>query len=113
MAPSIHENGRVSPMSMDPSKRARVLSRIIHLVLEHHINVAGVSYDAWIKLVDERTPELLAAGTDAFKGGVRHLLSELGTSHTVFYHEGGAENRLLPQHSINASLSRVTLSGRD
>ena len=44
-----------------------------------------------------------------FESGVRQLLSELGSSHTAFYHEHGKQ--VLPQHSINATL-RGFSSGR-
>ena len=39
---------------------------------------------------------------EEFEDGVRKALAELGSSHTVFYHE--RTNRLLPQHSINATI---------
>jgi hypothetical protein len=59
--------------------------------------------------VDERTPELLNADLPAFEAGIRQLLTELKTSHTVFYHSLPKE--LLPQHTINASLRDVPLNG--
>ena len=59
--------------------------------------------------VDERTPELLNADLAAFEAGIRKLLTELKTSHTVFYHSLPKE--LLPQHTINASLRDVPLNG--
>ena len=96
-------------MSLSQSERKRILSSIKTRVLKQHINVAGVSYEAWTRLVDERTPELLTADTDEFESGVRRLLSELGTSHTVFYHE--RPSQLLPQHSINASLRKFEQAG--
>jgi hypothetical protein len=45
----------------------------------------------------------------AFENGVRQLLAELKTSHTVFYHSLPKE--LLPQHTINASLRDVSVDG--
>jgi C-terminal processing protease CtpA/Prc len=89
-------------MLLSPRIRTKILTSIRKRVLKHHINVSGVSYEAWTQHFDERRPELLAADTDGFENGVRQLLSELGSSHTVFYHE--RSNRLLPQHSINATL---------
>ena len=80
-------------------------------MLKHHINVGGVNYDAWTTLVDQRTPELLAAETSTFESGVRQLLSELGSSHTAFYHEYG--KLVLPQHSINATLRGFSLAGSE
>jgi carboxyl-terminal processing protease len=97
------------PMSPSQSERKRILRSIKTRVLKQHINIAGVSYEAWTRLVDERTSELLTADADQFESGIRRLLSELGTSHTVFYHEHPSQ--LLPQHSINASLRRFEQAG--
>jgi hypothetical protein len=88
---------------MEPKERAEILKAIKKLVLAHHINVGGVNYATWTGLVDERTPELLNADLSVFEAGVRQLLKELKTSHTVFYHSLPKE--LLPQHTINASNS--------
>jgi carboxyl-terminal processing protease len=96
-------------MSLSPKKRAEILASIKKRVLKHHINVAGVSFDAWTRLFDERASELLTADTDEFESGVQQLLSELGSSHTVFYHEHA--NRVLPQHSINATLRAFKHAG--
>src|SRR5208337_1759297 len=57
----------------------------------------------------DRTPELLSADLDEFEGGVRKLLSELGSSHTGFYHDRRV--RVLPQHTINATFRRVARNG--
>ena len=89
-------------MSLSQKERTKILSSIKARVLKHHINVAGVSYDSWTRVFDERAPQLLGGDTDAFETGVQGLLSELGTSHTRFYHE--RPSRVLPQHSINATL---------
>jgi carboxyl-terminal processing protease len=96
-------------MSPSQSERKKILSSIKTRVLRQHINIAGVSYEEWTRLVDEHASELLTADTDEFESGVRRLLSELGTSHTVFYHE--CPSQLLPQHSINASLRRFEQAG--
>jgi len=92
-------------MSLNPNERIKIIVSIKKHVLKHHINVAGVSYDAWGKVVDERTPTLLTADISGFESGVQQLLSKLGSSHTVFYH--GSGNEVLPQHSINATLRGV------
>jgi carboxyl-terminal processing protease len=98
-------------ISLIPQDRARILARIKKVVLKHHINVGGVSYDAWTKLVDQRIPELLAAEISAFESGVRQLLLQLGSSHTAFYHESG--RLLFPQHSINATLYAYPAASRE
>jgi carboxyl-terminal processing protease len=89
-------------MSPNPHQRGEILVSIKKRVLKHHFNVAAINYEAWIQLFDERTPSLLNVELEAFEDGVRGLLSKLGSSHTVFYHEHA--NRVLPQHSINATL---------
>ncbi|MCL5743733.1 MAG: S41 family peptidase, partial [Acidobacteria bacterium] len=94
---------------MEPRQRAEILKAIKKLVLANHINVGGIDYAAWAERVDGRTPELLATDLAAFEAGVRQLLAELKTSHTVFYHSVPKE--LLPQHTINASLKDVAQDG--
>jgi C-terminal processing protease CtpA/Prc len=80
-------------------------------VLKHHFNVAGVDHNAWVEHVDDRTPALLDGPTGEFENGVRELIAQLGSSHTVFYHD--RTNRLLPQHSINATLRSFNVDGCD
>ena len=89
-------------MSLTSKERTKILKSIKKLVLAHHINVGGVDYAAWSLRVDERTPDLLSADLSGFEAGIRQLLAELKTSHTVFYHS--APKELLSQHTINASL---------
>jgi carboxyl-terminal processing protease len=96
-------------MTLDSKKRTQILRAIKKLVLAHHINVAGIDYGAWTARVQERTEELLTSDVAGFEGGVRQLLTELKTSHTVFYHSLPTE--LLPQHTINASLRDVSRDG--
>jgi len=96
-------------MTLDPKKRTQILQSIKKLVLAHHINVGGIDYGAWTERVDSRTPELLTADLAAFEVGIRELLTELKTSHTVFYHSLPKEQ--LPQHTINASLRDVPVNG--
>ena len=43
-------------ISLSPQARARILASIKKMVLNHHINVGGVSYDAWTALVDQTNP---------------------------------------------------------
>jgi carboxyl-terminal processing protease len=96
-------------MTPDAKQRAEILKSIQKRVLANHINVAGIDYSAWVQKVDERTPELLDCEVREFEDGVRQLLAELKTSHTVFYHSLPKE--LLPQHTINASLRDVGVNG--
>jgi hypothetical protein len=80
--------GRITEMSLTQENRSRILESTKKLVLKHHINSAGVDCDAWVRLVDERAPELLTAEKDVFESGVRVLLSELRSSHTAFIMKG-------------------------
>jgi len=98
-------------MSPNPQERAKILASIKKAVLKHHINVGGVSYDAWTALVDQRTPGLLEAETNLFESGVKDLLSELKSSHIAFFHEAGKQ--LLPQHTLNATLRSFTFAGKE
>ena len=98
-------------MPLTPKDRAQILASIKKLVLKHHLNFSAVNYDEWTRLVDERTPALVAAETDQFESGVRQLLSQLGSSHTAFYHEYG--KHVLPQHAINATLSGFSVAGSE
>ena len=100
---------RRNTISLSPQERAGILASIKKLVPKHQINVSGVDYDEWTARVDQRTSELLAAETGKFESGVRQLLLEFGSSHTAFYHERGKE--ILPQHSINATLSSFLQAG--
>src|ERR1039457_2057339 len=96
-------------MTLDSKERVRILQSIKKLVLAQHINVGGIDYAAWTELVNKRTAELLTAEVAGFEAGIRQLLAELKTSHTVFYHSLPKE--LLPQHTINASLLDLPLNG--
>lgn len=89
-------------MLLESKQRVQILQSIKKLVLAHHINVAGIDYGVWTKRVDAQTAELLTTDVASFEGRVRELLTELKTSHTVFYHT--LPNESLPQHTINASL---------
>jgi C-terminal processing protease CtpA/Prc len=102
---------KTTTMSPSPQERAKILASIKKAVLKHHINVGGVSYDAWTALVDQRTPELLETDTSTFESGVRELLSELKSSHIAFFHEAG--KHLLPQHTLNATLRSFTIAGKE
>src|ERR1700681_3372380 len=88
--------------SLSPKQRTEILDSVKQGVLKHHFNVGGVDYTEWARRFDERSPSLLGVDIEEFEDGVRKTLAELGSSHTVFYHD--RTNRLLPQHSINATV---------
>ena len=96
--------------SLSPKLRTEILASVKERVLKEHFNVGGVNYNEWAKRFDERSPTLLDVDIEEFEGGVRKALAELGSSHTVFYHE--RTSRLLPQHSINATIRAFERDGR-
>ena len=96
--------------SLSPKQRTEILASVKERVLKEHFNVGGVNYNEWAKRFDERSPTLLDVDIEEFEGGVRKALAELGSSHTVFYHE--RTNRLLPQHSINATIRAFERDGQ-
>lgn len=95
---------------MTPRLRTEILASVKKCILKHHFNVGGVDYDDWALRFDERSPSLRCVAVEEFEDGVRRALAELGSSHTVFYHE--RTNRLLPQHSINATIRAFGHDGR-
>jgi C-terminal processing protease CtpA/Prc len=101
----------MTPTSLSPQLRAKILASVKERVLKEHFNVGGVNYNEWAQRFDERSPTLLDVDIEEFEGGVRKALAELGSSHTVFYHE--RTSRLLPQHSINATIRAFERDGRE
>jgi carboxyl-terminal processing protease len=88
-------------MPFDQKQRSKILAAVRKRVLKHHVGAAGLNYQDWSRLFDQRARGLLAVDRDQFETGVQQVLNELRSSHTVFYHERTI--RVLPQHSINAT----------
>jgi len=88
-------------MPFDQKQRSEILTAVRRRIVKHHVNAAGVNYEDWSRLFDERVPELLSADRDEFETGVQQVLAKLRSSHTVFYHERTIQ--VPPQHSINAT----------
>ena len=97
------------PEPLSRQQRLSILAAVKKCILRRHFNVAGVDYGDWARRYDDRAPSLLEDDVSHFEEGIRVALAELGSSHTVFYHE--RTNRLLPQHSINATLRAADFSG--
>jgi C-terminal processing protease CtpA/Prc len=95
-------NSRVEIIAPTQQERTAILAAIRKYILKRHFNVGGVDYDEWARRFDDRAASLLTGDLDKFEDGIRGLLAELRSSHTVFYHE--RTNRLLPQHSIGATI---------
>src|SRR5262249_26243561 len=91
-------------------QRSQILRSIKSNIIKHHFNVGGVDYGEWARRFDERSPSLLNVHLDEFEDGVRKLLADLRSSHTVFYHD--RTNRLLPQHAINATVRSFERDGQ-
>src|SRR5467141_2496683 len=88
--------------------RAKILGVLKKLVLQRHINVSNPNqdYGRWIGIVDERLPRLVAVDTpEGFETGVSEVLTELGSSHTAFFHQ--RRDSVPAPYSINATLRAV------
>ncbi|MCI0724426.1 MAG: S41 family peptidase [Acidobacteria bacterium] len=97
-----------SAPALTKNDRAKILSTIKKLVPERHINVQNPNqnYAAWISLVEERMPSLIAETShEAFQSGVSGLLKALGSSHTAFFHQ--RRDNVPASYSINATLRAI------
>ena len=95
--------------SLSRVHRSNLLQRLTKLILKHHVNVSGIDYQTWVATIETRTPDLLSCGIGVFEDGIREILTQLGTSHTVFY--SGRDALLMPQHSINATVRALPVNG--
>ena len=102
-------DSRVETTPPTQQERKAILAAIRKCILKRHFNVGGVDYDEWARRFDDRGACLLTGNLDQFEEGIRGALSELRSSHTVFYHE--RTNRLLPQHSIGATIRAYEQGG--
>lgn len=102
-------NSRVEVKPPTQRERKGILAAIRECILKRHFNVGGVDYDEWARRFDDRGVSLLEGDLDQFEEGIRAALSELRSSHTVFYHE--RTFRLLPQHSIGATIRAYEQGG--
>ena len=93
---------RVETTPPAEQERKAILAAIRKCILKRHFNVGGVDYDEWARRFDDRGASLLTGSLAEFEEGIRAALLQLRSSHTVFYHE--RTNRLLPQHSIGATM---------
>jgi carboxyl-terminal processing protease len=73
-------------MNLDRRDREIILRRVSKLVEKRHFN-PGFNGQNWKSLLENRTYRILDSKTpEAFEQEVSDLLSQLGTSHTGFYH---------------------------
>jgi C-terminal processing protease CtpA/Prc len=99
---------QIDPLSSQA--RAKIVHAVEKLVRTKFVNLAGVDLDQWARDLCAFTGPTLDCTAENFEQAVRHALQELKSSHTGFYH--GVENRFLPQHSINATLTNCVSLGR-
>jgi carboxyl-terminal processing protease len=97
--------------TISKSEKQAIIAKIKKLVLKYHINVANVDYDTWARGLDAKSPDLGDTDEQQFEAGVRTVLAELKTSHTAFFHN--APDRMLPQHTLNATVRKVSVDGSD
>src|SRR5579863_4233406 len=102
-------NSHVGSKAPTQQERATILAAIRKYILKRHFNVGGVDYDEWARRFDDHVAALLTGNVDEFEEGIRTSLAELRSSHTVFYHE--RTNRLMPQHSIGATIRAFDREG--
>ena len=89
-----------------PAAREEILTNITKTVLEKFINPNNLDQDlqAWAaKAADRRSKIVNAPDDKSFEREVRVLLSELGASHTAFFH--GSGNAIPAPHAISATLT--------
>ena len=91
-------------MEVDRTQREKLLRKVSSLVEEKYFNP---EFDAqnWRNLVAARTPQILNGGSAAeFEQQMHDLVSQLGSSHTAFYHRNWRP--LPPRQSMCATLQQ-------
>lgn len=89
-------------MTVDRKQREQILRRVVRLVEEKYYDPR---FDAakWRALVDASAPKVLDGGNaEDFERQMHELVSQLGSSHTAFYHKNWRP--LPPRQSICATL---------
>ena len=97
--------------TLSTQARVKMVRAVEKLVRTKFVNLAGVDLDRWSRELRALTEPILDCTAEDFEQAVRQALQGLKSSHTGFYH--GVQNRFLPQHSINATLTNcASLGGR-
>jgi hypothetical protein len=74
-------------------RRKRILDKVLRLIENKHFNLSNVT--AWQTIVAARSTQILnATNAERFEKGIQSLLSQLGSSHTGFFHKSGRMSRL-------------------
>ncbi len=88
-------------MTLTQADRAQILKNVTRIVEEKHFN-PNHNHTGWEQVIEAETPRILSAETDeSFEAAMRSLITQLGTSHTAFFHENG--ERIPARYVINAT----------
>ena len=91
-------------MVVDRTQREKLLRKVARLVEEKYFN-PEFDVQKWRHLIDARTPKILDDGSaEEFERQMHDLVSQLGSSHTAFYHRNWRP--LPPRQSICATLQQ-------
>jgi carboxyl-terminal processing protease len=88
-------------MTLTQAERAEILKNVIRIVEEKHFN-PNRNQSNWKRVVEAETPGILSAATpESFEVAMLGLITQLGSSHTAFFHESG--ERVPARYAINAT----------
>ncbi len=91
-------------MIVDRTQREKLLRKVSRLVEDKYFN-PEFDVQKWRHLVDTRAPKILDGGdAEDFEQRMHDLVSQLGSSHTAFYHRNWRP--LPPRQSICATLQQ-------
>lgn len=91
-------------MTVDRREREKLLRKVSRLVEGKYFN-PEFNVEKWRVLVESRAPQILdGGGAEEFEQQMHDLVSQLGSSHTAFYHRNWRP--LPPRQSICATLQQ-------
>jgi carboxyl-terminal processing protease len=91
-------------MEVDRRQREKLLQRVCRLVEQKYFN-PEFDINRWRGLVETRAPGILdGSSTEQFEHEIHDLVSQLGSSHTAFYHRNWRP--MPPRQSICATLQQ-------
>lgn len=91
-------------MIVDQTQKEEILQQVSRLVEKKYFN-PEFSAEKWRALIDTKAPEILNGGNaEDFERRMHDLVSQLGSSHTAFYHRNWRP--IPPRQSICATLQQ-------
>ena len=91
-------------MIVDQTQKREILQQVSRLVEKKFFN-PEFSAEKWRALIDTKAPEILNGGSaEDFERRMHDLVSQLGSSHTAFYHRNWRP--IPPRQSICATLQQ-------